>query len=231
MKIVCALMFFLIHSTLLSSAKEKIREPTSDHNKKSLVLQWEVSHFRNTDQISLIFRKDNVELITNISLSKPNESARLGHFNTPMNSQLKILKEEIQQYYIRLKNTTPITSLIQNTRLQTPINPHAPILRINNQEINSEHIYFKYLENILHQQTKGNSWRCIECATYKLLHKEKPKTEIKIQRVMKKERKTITQSFTTEELKCLLKEQNEWECIDPEFGIFVLKQKNKKEHK
>ena len=217
MRFIYILVFFLITSPiLLSFAKGKNKETTAHLNKKPLVLQWEVSHSRNTDQISLIFRQDTVELVTNTSISEDSEKARIGYFSIPMDPQLKILKEEIQLYYIRLKRTVSISSLVESTQLQVPVNPHTPVLRINDQEISSDHVYFTYLENTLHNQTNGKNWHCIECATYILLYKKD--SEVKIQRIIKKEGKT----FSLEELNCLLKKQESWECVDPEFGILVL---------
>ena len=52
--------FFLIPTVYLEAQDSE--ETASSEN--SLVLQWEVSHSRNTDQISLIFRQDTVELVT-----------------------------------------------------------------------------------------------------------------------------------------------------------------------
>lgn len=215
----------LIINPIPSFAKKESQETTPHSERKPLVLQWEVSHSRNTDQISLIFRQDYVELVTNISFSGSSESARLGHFNIPLNPQLKILKEELKQYHTRLKNTVSISSLVKTPQSQIPTDPHASVLHINNQEINRDHIYFKYLKSTLLSQVENKNWRCIDCAVYKLLHKETPLSVAQIQRTTKNKKRTTTQTFSTEELKCRTKGKNSWECIDPHFGSFVLNKK------
>ena len=216
-------MFFLINPvSLFPFAEGKNKGFTFNFNKTPLVLQWEASHSRNTDQISLIFKQDTLELVTNTSFSKNSESARLGHFSFPITPQIKILKEEIYQYYTRLKKTIPVSFQVQNAQSPVSVTPHAPALRINDQEINNDHIYFQYLENILHHQINNKDWSCIECAIYTLLHEKEHKSRIKIQRILKKESSTTTKTFSLEELNCLLKEPGSWECIDPEFGILLL---------
>ena len=214
--------FFLISA---SYANQEASKNVSPENKKPLVLQWEVSYPRNTDQISLIFKKKTVEMVTNTSF-RAREVAQLGSFSIPMNSYFKILEKRIYQYYIRFKNTIPISSLIKREQTQIPIHPHVPVLRINDQEIHHEHIYFNLLKDILFQEIKNKKWSCQECATYTLLNK----TETKIQRTVKKNKKITTQVFTKKELSCRPEDKNTWECLDPEFGTFVLnKAKSKKE--
>ena len=214
--------FFLVS---FSYANQEASKSVSSENKKPLVLQWEVSYPRNTDQISLIFKKETVEMVTNTSF-QTRKIAQLGSFSIPINSYFKILEKRIYQYYIRLKNTLPIASLIKGRKTQPPVHPHAPILHINDQKINHEHIYFKTLKDILFQEIKNKDWRCQECATYILLNTK----QTKIQRTVQKNGKTTTKTFTEKELNCRSEDKNTWECLDLEFGTFALKKiKNRKE--
>ena len=235
------LLYYIFNLFLVSSAyaEQGASKSIPPEDKKPLVLQWEISHARNTDQISLIFRQETVELVTNTSF-KTKEPPRLGSFSIPRSSNSKILEKRIYQYYIRLKNTIPIASLIKGRKTQPPIHPHAPMLYINDQKIHHEHIYFKPLKDILFQEIKNKKWNCQECATYKLLNYKSPKTKkqktikkepsIKIQRTVQKNGKTTTQAFTKKEFNCRTQGKTGWECVDPEFGIFVLKKaKSKKE--
>lgn len=231
------LYFFSFLLISFSYANPGPSKDVSVSNKTPLVLQWEVSHPRNTDQISLIFRQDTVELVTNISFSTE-ELPRLGSFSLSRNPYFKTLEKRIHQYYIRLKNTIPVSSLIKRRDSQAPIHPHAPVLHINDQKIDSKHTYFETLKDILFQEMKSKDWRCQECATYKLLDNKNTKTKnqkiikkespIKIQRIVKKNEKTTRKIFTAEELQCRIKGKNSWECLDSEFGIFVLKKTNNK---
>ena len=134
-----------------------------------LVLQWEVSHSKNTDQISLIFRQDTVELITNTShYQKKKAPAKLGHFKTSMNLELKTLKTRISHYHTRLSKTVPMASLIKDSRFNKPeVEPHAPILRINKETITEGHNYFKPLADIIHTAWE-RQWTCVKCAYYTL---------------------------------------------------------------
>ncbi len=228
MKSVYFLMSFLISFvSLFSFAEEQNKDFIFNFNKTPLVLQWEASHLRNTDQTSLIFSQDTLELVTNTSFGNDRESVHLGHFNSPLTPQLKILKEEIYQYYIRLKKTVPISSRIQNAQIPVSDDPHTPVLRINDQEINNDHIYFSYLEGILHNQVRNQNWECIDCAIYTLLYKKESRSEIKIQRTIKKEGKTTVKIFSLEDLNCRLKERDSWECVDPESGTLTLSKTEK----
>ena len=88
------ILFFFLNPVLFPPAKaETEKKVSSSSEKKPLVLQWEVSHSRNTDQISLIFRQKSVELVTNTSSYQKGRVARLGRFAFPLNSKLKAIKE------------------------------------------------------------------------------------------------------------------------------------------
>ena len=74
--------------------------------KKPLILQMEVSHPRNTDQISLIFKGNKVQLVTNTS-SYQKGRVRLGVFHHPLNGKLTALRNSIEQYRQRLQKKPP----------------------------------------------------------------------------------------------------------------------------
>ena len=204
-------------------------------DKRPLVLQWEVSHSRNTDQISLIFREKTVELVTNTSSYQKGKVVRLGRFESPLTVELKDLKDQVGRYYARLKKTVPLSSLIKDPRVQASVDPHAPVLRISEEEIQSGHAYFKPLALIIYQIWE-REWTCVECATYKKTRKsiirtvkklkqglkrsaDKKKAHGKISKNQWNERK---QNFSKKLLNCIPKEKKRVECIDPQFGIFEI---------
>ena len=143
---------------------------------KPLTLQWEVSHSRNTDQISLIFRTNKVELITNTSAYQKGltrlgswssiKILRLGRFQTGLSPELKIIKNQVEQYYTNLKTTVPVADLIKDPRFKSSPDPHAPILRINEETVPAGHSYFKALKAIIHKVYE-HKWTCLECAEYR----------------------------------------------------------------
>ena len=211
---------------------------------KPLVLQWEVSHVRNTDQISLIFRKNKVEWVTNSS-QKASE-ARLGHFSAPLTPQTQVLKDKVQKYYHQFKKTVPVSSLITDPRFPKAVEPHDPVLRINEENIPHGHPAFQALADIIHGGIPQKKLECVACALYKarLPNKAKPvqeksgkpptaktagdhhisslnKSDIKILRILKRKTKTVEEkTFSAKDFNCVLKGKAKMECVDPQFGIF-----------
>ena len=183
------------------------------------------SHSRNTDQISLIFRQNIVELISNTSSYQKKGSVRLGRFQSPMNPELKELKDQIKQYYIRLQQTIPLSHLIKDSRVQPIVDPHVPVLHINEEEIHEEHPYFKPLANNIYKVWE-RKWICVECATYKKQQKSIIRTvrtlKPELNGKTKKKWKQRKQSYPKKMFECISKEKNKVECIDPEFGIFEI---------
>lgn len=234
MRVLYTLIFFL-NPILFSFAKaETGKRVFSPSDKKPLILQWEVSHPRNTDQISLIFRQKSVELVTNTSSYQKSHIARLGRFTSPLNPKLKVIKEQINRYYIQSQKTVPVSSLIKDPRFQeaTGRNPHAPVLRINKEEIHDEQDHFKPLANIIYKIWEHN-WTCIECALYKKKKKFVVRT-VKSKNLQsktaakeknsnaKKQWKTSKQIIPGKLFNCIPKEKNKVECVDPQFGIFKI---------
>lgn len=226
-------LFFLVPEAY-SDTKQK-ENPLAD--KKPLVLQWEVSHFRNTDQISLIFRQDTVELVTNTSRYQKNKPVRLGWFESPMNSEFEQIKRQISLYYTSLNKTIPLIQLIpipkfiKGLNVQATVIPHAPVLRIGEKKVHRKHPYFQPMVDIIHQAWKWK-WLCMECAVYKkrgrfILRTEKKlqtnlKTQKTDQKKIKKQWKEVKRSFAKKMLNCLPMGNNKVECVDPQFGIFEI---------
>ena len=229
------LVIFLINPVLFSfaQAKEEKQVPFSD--KRPLTLQWEVSHPRNTDQISLIFRQDIVELVTNTSSYQKGKTAQLGRFETPLNAELKALKAQLEWYYMQLKKTVPLSSLIKDSRFRPIVDPHAPVLYINEEKVqNSEAPYFKSLASIIYKVWERR-WVCIECAFYKKKRKSIIRTVKRLKKdsnretavvqgrsKVRKKWETRRQKFSKKLLDCIPKGKNKVECIDPQFGIFEI---------
>ena len=185
--------------------------------KTPLVLQWEVFHPRNRDQISLIFRDHKVELIVNTSSYQKNKSPRLGRFESPINPSLTNLKNQIEQYYARLKNTTPLSSTIKDKRLKSKVTPHAPVFRINTEKIAHTSSYFQPLAQIINQVWDKYNWNCVECAVYKRKGRNIVRTVTKQKSSSQKQKK-----FSKKQLNCIKKQKRLLECIDRQFGILTI---------
>ena len=203
--------------------------------KKPLVLQWQVSHSRNTDQISLIFRQDTVELVTNTSSYQKGKKVRLGRFQSPMNPEWQELKKRIELLYVQLRKTVPISAIIKDSRVQPQVDPHAPILRINEEQIQREHPYFEPMADIIYQIWE-KKWSCVECAIYtkksqyimrtvRTLNPDFKETAKSKKSPLKKSKgqwKVTKQRFAKKRLNCVPKGRNKIECIDWRFGIFEI---------
>ena len=230
--VLCFLLVPIVYANTLVQEKPKL-SPI----KPPLVLQWEVSHLRNTDQISLIFKQKTVELVTNTSSYQKDKIVRLGHFKSPLNFELKELKEQVKRYYVRLKKTVPISQLIKDPRVRPSTDPHTPVLRINEEEIHNQHPYFKPLVSIIYQ-VWNRKWLCIECATYNKKRKAIVRTVRKLKLNPKEKETTVKgktqsmvsknqweekeRSFPKKLLNCIRKVKKKMECIDPQFGIFEI---------
>lgn len=242
LKVVFLVLWVFLALSAYSEVQEQKKSSSSPARKPPLTLQWEVSHPRNTDQISLIFRETTVELVTNTSSYQKGKIVWLGRFDSPLTLDLKDLKEQVGRYYNRLQKTVPLSSLIKDPRVRPAVDPHAPVLRINEEEISDKHPYFKPLASIIYQVWEKD-WLCIECATYKKKRKSIVRT-VKRKSVSKTVRKSNLssqsdnkkaqseslknqwkkshQSFPKKLLDCVPKGNKKVECIDPQFGIFKI---------
>ena len=214
MKFLCVLVFPLSLCLFPFFAKAETKKTISSSNNKPLVLQWEVSHSRNTDQISLIFRQRSVELVTNTSsYQKDGKIVRLGRFESPLNARLKELKEQVRRYYIQLRKTVPMSSLIKDSRFKSPVDPHAPVLHINEEKIKYGQVYFKPLANIIYK-VWGHQWTCVECAVYE-------KKEKSIVRTVKRI-KSESKSEPASKIKKTAKVKKQWEKSKQRFSRKLL---------
>lgn len=193
-----------------------------------MVLQWVASHHRNTDQISLVFKQDNVDMVTNTS-SWQKDKMRLGRFSSRYTEKLAALKEQVEEYYIEWTSTVPASSFINidGFPIREIDDPHAPILSLAGEPIPKNHPYFEALSNIIYSIWE-NEWSCIECASYRKRRNSiirTVETSASPQEGQKKSTaKKNRQTFSKAQLECLPKEkgQDAIECVDPEFGIFKL---------
>ena len=196
---------------------------------KPLVLQWEVSHPRNVDQISIIFRKKQIELVTNTSVFQKGSNIHLGRFKAPLQAKWVLKKAWVEQYYKQLKKTVPLLDLVVKDSHTLPfslnqVNPHAPILRIQEKTVQEQSAYFKLPFKII-QEAWNHKWTCTQCASYKKTKKHIVRTVKLLQKESSYTKdpkwKVQTQRFPKKMFKCITK-NNTVECIDPQYGIFEL---------
>lgn len=190
-----------------------------------LILQIQVSHPRNTDQTSLIFRQKTVELVTNVFQASSNQrqAVRLGHFHAPLNDHLKLLKRKVQVYRKLLNQRgkgIDLSKMMKATGVRSfHTDPHAPIIRLSrnrqSMEIKASHPYFQPLNNIL-QDAQKNPWTCLSCAEYKKKGKNIVRT------FKKKGRQPASVVFSRSHLQCLNLNKQRIECLDQQFGLFEL---------
>ena len=192
----------------------------SDSKSNALVLQVEALGFRNKDLISLTFRKNTVELITNTSgpVNK-NKSVRLGKFTKPLNTDLQFLKRRLQFYHTlvaKTKSPVDLSGLIKATGFRSIANtPHQPIIKINGKKLNTNSPYFADLMRVFNEALSDkDKWSCVRCASYK-------KGKNSIQRVVRaKGKKPKNRSFRQRSLECRQLNKTQLECIDKQFGLF-----------
>ena len=211
---------------------------------KPLVLQYEVSHSRNTDQISLIFLEDKVKLVVNTSSWQKGKKARLGEFRSPLTPKLSDIKKRLESTYTYLKKHVSMASLV-SLPPPHPV-PHAPVLQLKDQELKYMHPQFNSLAKIIYSVWEVAKWTCIDCATYKkrrntilrkvtIQSKGQKKVAVRSQSLKKQKKMTVKSSkekqktpltyntqFSIKQLSCRLKSSKTLECVDPQYGIFEL---------
>ena len=213
--------------TAKNTQKNSAKKLASYEETQLMVLQWTVSHLRNTDQISLIFKQGSVEMVTNTS-SWQKDSPLLGRFSSRYTDHLTALKEQVGEYYTEWTNTVPVSSLINIEGFPIKeIDPHAPVLSLAGEAVPKNHPYFEPLSNIIYSIWE-NKWSCIECASYQKKRNSIVRT-VTSSTLPEGRRKTPTtkkvrKTFSKAQLECIPKEegQDDIECVDPEFGIFEL---------
>ncbi len=226
------ILFFLFSLSVIEIATAN---PVTEKQSKPLVLQREVSHPRNIDQISFIFRENKVEMVTNISFWQKGKKPRLGRFESSMTPLLQSLKKRLTRYRGRLQKTVPLSSLIKDRRIQPSHTPHAPILRLNTREIKEGGPFFKELEDII-QQIGNTNWKCVECAEYQRHKKGIVRVVRKRTGISNKQRDNPSKKpskklsrylvkrkiLSKKSLNCIRKTKSRWECVDRQFGIFEI---------
>ena len=191
-----------------------------DLRSNALILQVEALGFRNKDFISLTFKKNSVELVTNTSgpVSK-NKSVRLGKFTKPLDTELKLLKRQVQFYHTlvaKTKSPVDLSALIKATGFRsTASTPHQPIIKLNGKKLNTNSPYFADLMRVFNNALSDkDKWSCVRCASYK-------KSKKSIQRIVRANgQKSKNKSFQHRDLECRRLNKSQLECIDKQFGLF-----------
>lgn len=220
-----------------SASQTPVQRKTSSEAGKPpdapLVLQWEVSHPRNTDQISLIFREEGVEMVTNTSSYQDKKPVQLGRFYSPWTREFQNLKTQIHTSHQQQKERTSLFSVVaEQTGLRKNPRPHRAVLRINGEEWQEGDKNFASLSQVIFSLWT-REWKCLECAVYK-------RQKNSIVRTLKRssflqegewvtppgEKEKVHQSrkvFSKKSLNCLpVNSESDLECVDPQFGIFEL---------
>ena len=222
----------------LSASKKSVRKKASAAF-KPLVVQQTVSHPRNTDQISLIFREESAEFVTNVFLwpSDGDNPPRLGRFRSSMTRKLHRMKMQAERCRDRLENTVPLLSLIKYPRRRTH-DPHAAVLTVGKEAVHEKHPCFKILSRLL-QDARKIITACIECASYKRKGELIERTvtgglgTISSKNLIKSGGKALSRKdllrsqeevkiFSEKDLDCIPKSDGKKECLDPQFGSFKI---------
>ena len=226
--LISLLVCLLLISDACAEVQRKEETTISPTDEKPRVVQWQVSHSRLVDQISIIFRKDTAELVTNTFSFQRSEEVRLGWFQSPMNFELELLKQSADLFYETLKKLIPMSELLKDVipdDLMAPrVMPHAPIVRINEEELQRGHPYYEPVARIIHRvwELKDTVWICVDCATYKRVDDLVVRTTRKMLDENKKQWEVKEQTFPLDLLDCFSTGGSQIECVDSQFGIFRL---------
>ena len=197
--------------------------------KPPLVLQMTVSHPRNTDQTSLIFKGKRLLYITNVHQSsvKSKELIRLGQFQTPITPLLNLLKRQIQVYKKELvknsRNPLKITlnksGVLRSIAYVPQTRPHETRILIGrdgmSREVKDGHPYFQPLKKIL-IKARQSKYKCTSCAFYY----KKGKSIIRV--VKEQNQSPQRRSFSRQQLNCHPLGKKKMECVDEAYGIFEI---------
>ena len=217
-------IFILILAGLFSSIPYLSQTFAKISKIAPLVLQMQVSHPRNVDQTSLIFREETVEFVINsfqISSQQKSPKFLLGHFRATFNNDFEILQKQIVSIRDNLtsKNKKKATDSKDKKSEPVQVVPHAPVIYIGGNDnpltVRENDTHFESLRNILFK-VRDQNWKCISCAKYEKRGKSIART------VEKENQKATSKMFSKEDLKCVSLDEDRIECIDPQFGIFEL---------
>ena len=206
-----------------SSKNIQKQAPSKKKSKpRPLTLKWEVSHPRNTDQISISFKENIVEFKMNASFGKTKPS--LGVFQSSLTPKLKTMQNTLNQYHKQLNKTVSVLSIMKkdDPRLKLPPEPHAPVFYLNKEEIKQHHRRFQPLFKMMNE-IMDFSWECVHCAEYQRKGKSSiVRTVKKISQAKKDKVDVKIQNFSTQSLDCVKKSKTQLECVDPDFGVFEI---------
>ncbi len=125
---------------------------------ETVILKMDVSHSRNLDQVSLVFQKTVVGLVTNVFQIDPqeaNQPSRLGQFEISMTPELENFKSMLRSHYRVLTN---------NNITQNHV-PHASTFHLNGQRVDHNYLHFSHLESIF-SRVRKREWTYVRCAEY-----------------------------------------------------------------
>ena len=192
----------------------------TDKQDAELKLQWAIDHPTGYHQVSLIFKKDRVDLFTNTSLWQGTLSPRLGHFTSALNEKWQAERGRIGIYLSLLRERPPIddnhfllkTNLPKGMMELIQESPHTSVVWLNGYGIREEDddVTFSALEGILSAVWK-NKWSCVDCVMYSPHRKG-------IERQRIKDGKINKALFSREQMKCYSIDQKLLECTDTHGG-------------
>lgn len=180
-----------------------------------------MDHPTGYHQVSLVFKKNRVDLFTNTHLWQGELSPRLGHFTSTLNEKWRVERDRISIYLSSLKERPPIDNSRFLMKANFPEgmkeliqdNPHTPVVWLNGYGVREEEedVIFSALEGILSLVWK-NKWSCVDCVIYK-----PHRGNIERQRIKENE-KADKVLFSPEQMKCY-PIKNKWlECTDAYGG-------------
>ena len=143
---------------------------TGTEEERPLVLQYQVSHSRNVDQISLIFGQDTVRLVVNTDFwQKEAMPPRLGIFEAGYDRELSHLKRRVERYHHIQVNTVSFRSLMDLPYVPNPPRPVSGASRIfiGGEEVSSGRPHYKVLFGII-RSVWDHQWSCVHCASYRM---------------------------------------------------------------
>ena len=222
---------------------------TGTEDERPVVLVYRVSHHRNTDEVSLVFRQDAVQLVVNTDFwQEETMPRRLGVFEAGYNRELSRLKTRLEVYHDYHAKYVSMRSLIDIPGFRStpdPI-PHAPRIFIGGKEVPSEHGHHEVLFGII-RSVWDHQWSCVHCAFYRIRGDSIMRT-MKFSSADGKEHESADEFFGASELEyhkklvkippidrpqfyrdeesldCVRtgKYGTKMECLDSRFGLFEL---------
>ena len=220
-----ACLFLFSHA--FAQGQQEAETTPSRSDERLLIVQWEDSQPRVVDQISVIFRQDSVELVTNTFSFQHGDEMRLGRFQSPMNCELESLRWSADLFHWNLRQP-PLSDLLQNETLAAILArgawPFGAVVRVKEQELRRWHPYFGTVAGIIYRvwKLKNTEWTCIDCAIYKKRGDVIVRTTRKMIGGSEKKWEVSEEAFPLALMDCYSTRGDQIECVDPQFGIFLL---------